>query len=210
MRSTVATVVAAGSAIVCVTGLAGCSSGAHHAAATGSTGSAATTASQAAALSAASSPAVSSAASGSATASPAAGSNDTSGASGASGPAQADFTFSGSVSGHLDNPVKGPKYACGTPTFPDLWVLNDVEGSLGGTSYELQLSINNFTGHGAQTGNTILTVWKVGSDPSTGFMSVEAPKVSFTDPSSGTFDGDVQQGLDSPAPTLHVTGSFHC
>jgi hypothetical protein len=128
----------------------------------------------------------------------------------AGGPAQVDITFSGAVTGHLDNPVKGPKYACGTPTYPDLWVINDVEGSVAGVPYALHLDVNNFTGQGKQTGNVIIDVTPVGKDPSSGYLSVEPPTVTFDDPTSGSVDGDAQQGLDSPAPTVHVKGTFHC
>jgi hypothetical protein len=129
---------------------------------------------------------------------------------GGGGPAQVDVTFSGALSGHFDNPVKGPKYACGTPTYPDLWVINDVEGSVGGVPYALHIDVNNFTGQGKQTGNVIIDVTPVGKDPSSGYLSVEPPNVTFDSPTSGSVDGDAQQGLDSPAPTVHVKGTFRC
>src|SRR5947209_11756553 len=34
----------------------------------------------------------------------------------AGGPATVEAAFTGAVAGHFDNPTKGPKYACGTPT----------------------------------------------------------------------------------------------
>jgi hypothetical protein len=126
------------------------------------------------------------------------------------GPAQVDVTFSGAVAGHFDDPVKGPKYACGTPTYPDLWVINDVEGTVAGVAYALHIDVNNFTGQGKQTGNVIIDLMPVGKDPGSGYLSVEAPTVSFDSPTSGGVTGDVQQGLDSPAPVVHVTGTFRC
>jgi hypothetical protein len=126
------------------------------------------------------------------------------------GPAQVDLTFSGAVAGHLDNPVQGPKYACGTPSYPDLWVLNDVEGTVAGKTYAVHIDVNNFTGQGKQTGNVVIDVTIVGQDPSLGYLSVEPPTVSFDNRTSGTVDGDAQQGLDSPAPIIHLTGTFSC
>ena len=126
------------------------------------------------------------------------------------GPAQVDLTFSGAAVGHLDNPVKGPKYECGTPTYPDLWVLNDVEGTIGGTTYAVHIDVNNFTGQGKQTGNVVIDLTVVGQDPGSGYLSVQPPTVSFDSPTSGMVDGNAQQGLDSPAPVIHVAGTFHC
>jgi hypothetical protein len=126
------------------------------------------------------------------------------------GPAQVDLTFSGAAAGHLDNPVKGPKYECGTPTYLDLWVLNDVEGTVGGTTYAVHIDVNNFTGQGKQTGNVVIDLTIVGQDPGSGYLSVEPPTVSFDSPTSGNVDGNAQQGLDSPAPVIHVSGTFSC
>lgn len=125
------------------------------------------------------------------------------------GPATVDATFTGAVAGHFDNPTKGPKYACGTPTFPDLFTLNDVDGTVGGATYALQISINNFTPAGPQHGNTVLSLTP-GADTAHGFMTVHPPTVVMADKQSGTFEGDLQQGLDAGAPVMHVKGSFHC
>src|SRR5436190_17191402 len=127
----------------------------------------------------------------------------------AGGPATVDAAFTGAVAGHFDNPTKGPKYACGTPTFPDLFTLNDVEGTVGGTTYALQISSNNFTPAGSQHGTTVLTLTP-GADTAHGFISTHPATVVMADKQSGTFEGDVQQGLDAGTPTVHIKGNFHC
>lgn len=114
------------------------------------------------------------------------------------------------MNGTFDSPVEGPKYVCGTPDYPDLWVLNDVEGSVAGKKYSLQINVNNFTGHGKQTGNVIIDLTPVGGSAASGYLSVQAPTVTFTDTTSGSVDGAVQQGLESPAATVHISGTFHC
>jgi hypothetical protein len=206
MRSDAARAGASAAVVAAVTVVvAGCSSG--HSTGSASTGSASTgsasTGSASPSASATSpAPSATSASSGPATSSPGA-------AGAAGGPANVDVTFSGAVTGHFDNPVRGPKYACGTPDVSDLWVINDVEGTVGGAPYSLQISVNNFTGSGKQTGNVVISVTP-GSDASKAYLSVEPPNVAFTDPTSGTVDGDAQQGLDSAAPTIHVSGTFHC
>ena len=188
--------------------LAGCSSSGHAKAAAGSTNSGPSSAQTSGADM--SSAQTSSLASSSASSTAVSGTNPASASGSAGGPAQVDITFSGAITGHLDNPVKGPKYACGTPTYPDLRVVNDVEGSVAGVPYALHIDVNNFTGQGKQTGNVIIDVTPVGKDPSSGYLSVEPPTVTFDNPTSGSVDGDAQQGLDSPAPTVHVKGTFRC
>jgi hypothetical protein len=129
---------------------------------------------------------------------------------GGTGPATVDATLSGPVAGRFDQPVKGPRYACGTPHFPDLFTLNDVEGAVGGSPYTLQVVINNFTGNGKQTGNTVITLIP-GTDTSHSYSSLaESPTVVMTDKQSGTFDGNLRQGLDTTGPAIHVRGTFHC
>ena len=126
------------------------------------------------------------------------------------GAATVDATLSGPVAGHFDQPVKGARYACGTPSFPDLFTLNDVEGAVGGSPYTLQVVINNFTGSGKQTGNVVITLVP-GTDVSHSYSSLaESPTVVMTDKRSGTFDGNLRQGLDTSGPAIHVRGTFHC
>ena len=120
------------------------------------------------------------------------------------------MTLTGAVSGTFANPHKGPKFACGTPTLPDLFTLNDVEGGVGGVQYAFQISINNFTGSGSQTGNVVFSLQPVGQPSSQGYLSTQRPTVTMTDPKSGSFEGDVQQGLNSGVPTIHVKGTFQC
>jgi len=126
------------------------------------------------------------------------------------GAATVDATLSGPVAGHFDQPVKGARYACGTPSFPDLFTLNDVEGTVGGSPYTLQVVINNFTGSGKQTGNVVITLVP-GTDISHSYSSLaESPTVVTTDKQSGTFDGNLRPGLDTTGPAIHVQGTFHC
>jgi hypothetical protein len=120
-----------------------------------------------------------------------------------------EMTVSGTVTGQLRSPVKGPKYSCGTPDFPDLWGLSDVEGDIDGVPYYLQISINNFTGTGKQTG-PIITVGRIGSDPGKYFMNSHPATVVMSDRRSGTFEGDLQQTLGEASPAIHVKGSFRC
>lgn len=126
------------------------------------------------------------------------------------GPATVEATLSGPVAGRFDQPVKGPRYACGTPNFPDLFTLNDVEGTVGGSPYTLQVVINNFTGNGKQTGNAVITLIP-GTDTSHSYSSLaESPTVVMADKQSGTFDGNLRPGLDTSGPAIHVQGTFHC
>jgi len=126
------------------------------------------------------------------------------------GAATVDATLSGPVAGHFDQPVKGARYACGTPSFPDLFTVNDVEGTVGGSPYTLQVTVNNFTGSGKQTGNVVITLVP-GTDISHSYSSLaESPTVVMTDKRSGTFDGNLRQGLDTTGPAIHVRGTFHC
>jgi len=126
------------------------------------------------------------------------------------GAATVEATLSGPVAGHFDQPVKGARYACGTPSFPDLFTVNDVEGTVGGSPYTLQVTVNNFTGSGKQTGNVVITLVP-GTDVSHSYSSLaESPTVVMTDKQSGTFDGNLRPGLDTTGPAIHVRGTFHC
>lgn len=159
---------------------------------------------------AASSAAASSPAAPSAAAPAAAGDTTTGAAADGGGAATVEATLSGPVAGHFDQPVKGARYACGTPSFPDLFTLNDVEGTVGGSPYTLQVVINNFTGSGKQTGNAVITLVP-GTDTSHSYSSLaESPTVVMSDKQSGTFDGNLRQGLDTTGPAIHVQGTFHC
>ena len=79
-----------------------------------------------------------------------------------------------------------------------------------GGPYTLQVTVNNFTGSGKQTGNVVITLVP-GTDTAHSYSSLaESPTVVMTDKQSGTFDGNLRQGLDTSGPAIHVQGTFHC
>lgn len=123
-----------------------------------------------------------------------------------------DLTFTGVLAGHVTTAVIGPKFACGTPTFPDLFTLNDLEVELGGRTWAFGISASSYSGPGRMSGNVVVTL----ADPKNtadGYLSKEvgdAEVVVAEDTKSGTATAGLYRDLNDPKPSVQVTGTWRC
>lgn len=125
-----------------------------------------------------------------------------------------DLTFTGEVNGHVTSARTGRKFACGTPSFPDLFTLNDLEVTLGGNVWAFGISAAGYSGPGRVTGQLVVTL----SDPTNsanGYLSKDSGPARgdvVVDPGkqSGTATANLYRNLGDDKPAVHVTGTWRC
>ncbi|HEX5494493.1 MAG TPA: hypothetical protein VFX70_07985 [Mycobacteriales bacterium] len=125
-----------------------------------------------------------------------------------------DLTVTGVVHGHVTSAKTGSKFACGTPGFPDLFTLNDLEITLGGNVWAFGISATAYSGPGRITGQLVVTLADPKS-PATGYLSkgtgpARGNVVVNPDKQSGTVTADLYRNLGDDKPTMHVTGTWRC
>lgn len=123
-----------------------------------------------------------------------------------------DLTFTGVLAGHVTTATIGPKFSCGTPTFPDLFTLNDLEVELGGRTWAFGISASNYSGPGRMSGNVVVTLANP-KNTADGYLSKEvgdAEVVVAADAKSGTATAGLYRDLNDPKPSVQVTGTWHC
>lgn len=123
-----------------------------------------------------------------------------------------DLTFTGALSGHLTTAHTGPKFACGTPTFPDMFVLQDLQGELGGQTWAYGITISSYDGPGPATGNVVVNLTDP-TNPSNGYINKEIATTKVVvnpDGKSGTSQVDLYKNVSDEKPALTVTGTWRC
>lgn len=125
-----------------------------------------------------------------------------------------DLTVTGTVTGHATTAKTGPKFACGTPTFPDLFTLNDLQIQLGGQTWAFGISAAGYSGPGRVTGQLVVTLASP-TDTANGYLSKDSGPargnvVVNPDKRSGTATADLYRNLGDDKPAVHVTGTWTC
>lgn len=143
-----------------------------------------------------------------------------------------DLTFTGLMSGHVTSARTGPKFSCGTPTYPDVFIITDLEVTLAGHVWKFGITSEEYSGSGRASDESTITLADA-KDPTVGYLS-DDHKTELTfgeDGRSGTadanlfrkipqgnsndpgFDDDVRGGNDASGngkSGFHVTGTWHC
>lgn len=143
-----------------------------------------------------------------------------------------DLTFTGLMAGHVTSAKTGPKFSCGTPTFPDVFTVTDLEITLRGHVWKLGITAEEYSGPGRADDESTITLADA-KDSTVGYLS-DDHKTELTfgeDGRSGTtdadlfrqlsdtseggskFDDDVRGDNDASAggkSGFHVKGTWHC
>jgi hypothetical protein len=123
-----------------------------------------------------------------------------------------DLTFTGAVSGHVTSARTGSKFSCGTPTFPDLFTLSDLDVELNGKTWAFGVSANSYSGPGRAIGTIVITLADP-KDSATGFISKDKETTEMTvneDTRSGTAKAALYQNIGDDKPSVQVSGTWRC
>lgn len=123
-----------------------------------------------------------------------------------------DLTFAGAVSGHVTSAKTGPKFECGTPTFPDVFILSDLEVELDAKVWALSVVANGYTGPGRITADIAVTLADP-NDPTGGFVGTDRDTTEMTindDTRSGTTKDTLFRSTSGDTVTVQVSGTWRC